>query len=289
MSTSRATRFIPPLFVVLWATGFIGARYAMPWSQPFGFLTARFAAAGAILLVLSLALRRRRPNARQAAHAVLVGALVHGLYLGCVFWAIRNGMPAGLSALIVGLQPLVTAVLAGLVLGEKVLARHWAGLAVGFAGIVMVLWPRLGDALGGVSAATLAASLAGVAGISAGTVWQKRFLAGGDLVATTLWQYVGATLLVGLAALWFETADFVPTGKLVFAYVWLVLVLSIGAVFLLMYMIARGEMAKVSSLFYLVPAVTALMAWALFDETLTPLQILGMVVTTLGVAMATRR
>lgn len=286
---SSATRFIPALFVVLWATGFIGARYAMPWSEPFSFLAVRFALAALILLALALALRAKPLSRRQAAHAVLVGALVHGVYLGAVFWAIRNGMPAGLSALIIGLQPLITAVMAGLALGEKVLPRHWAGLAIGFAGIVIVLAPKIGDAVGGVTAATLAACVFGVGAISAGTVWQKRCLAGADLVSGTLWQYVGATVVAAAGSLAFETRTFVVTGELVFAMAWLVLVLSIGAIFLLMHMIREGEMAKVSSLFYLVPAVTALIAWVLFGETLTPLQLVGMVVTMAGVAMATRR
>jgi drug/metabolite transporter (DMT)-like permease len=286
---SHATRFIPGLFVVLWATGFIGARYAMPWSEPFSFLALRFVLAAAILAVLALVLRARPLGARQAADAVLVGALVHGAYLGGVFWAIRNGLPAGLSALIIGLQPLITAVMAGFALGEKVLPRHWAGLAIGFAGIVVVLAPKIGDAVGGVTAATFAASLFGVVAISAGTVWQKRRLAGADLVSGTLWQYVGATALMAAGSFLFETRSFVVTGELVFALVWLVLVLSIGAIFLLMHMIREGEMAKVSSLFYLVPAVTALMAWALFGETLTPIQLAGMALTTVGVALATRR
>ena len=286
---SSLTRFIPALFVVLWATGFIGARYAMPWSEPFSFLAVRFALAALILLALALALRAKPLSRRQAAHAVLVGALVHGVYLGAVFWAIRNGMPAGLSALIIGLQPLITAVMAGLALGEKVLPRHWAGLAIGFAGIVIVLAPKIGDAVGGVTVATLAACVFGVGAISAGTVWQKRCLAGADLVSGTLWQYVGATVVAAAGSLAFETRTFVVTGELVFAMAWLVLVLSIGAIFLLMHMIREGEMAKVSSLFYLVPAVTALIAWVLFGETLTPLQLVGMVVTMAGVAMATRR
>lgn len=286
---SSSARFVPALFVVLWATGFIGARYAMPWSEPFSFLAVRFALAAAILFVLSFALRSRPLSPRQAAHAVLVGALVHGVYLGAVFWAIRNGMPAGLSALIVGLQPLITAVMAGFALGEKVLPRHWAGLTIGFVGIAIVLAPRIGDALGGVTAATLVACVFGVGAISAGTVWQKRHLAGADLVSGTLWQYVGATAVVAAGSFAFETRTFVVTGELVFALAWLVLVLSIGAIFLLMHMIREGEMAKVSSLFYLVPAVTALIAWVLFGETLTPLQLVGMVVTMVGVAMATRR
>ncbi len=286
---SSLTRFIPALFVVLWATGFIGARYAMPWSEPFSFLAVRFAMAAAILVMLGLAMRARPLQPRQAADAALVGALVHGAYLGGVFWAIRNGMPAGLSALIVGLQPLMTAVIASFALGETVRPRHWAGLAIGFAGIVIVLYPKIGDAVGGVTGATFAACLFGVVAISAGTVWQKRRLAGADLVSGTLWQYVGATALMAAGSLVFETRTFVVTGELVFAFAWLVLVLSIGAIFLLMHMIREGEMAKVSSLFYLVPAVTALIAWALFGETLTPLQLVGMAVTTLGVAMATRR
>lgn len=286
---SSAVRFIPALFVLLWATGFIGARYAMPWSEPFSFLAARFVLAFVVLALLVAALRSKRLDRGQAAHAAFAGALIHGVYLGGVFWAIRNGMPAGLSALIIGLQPLITAVMAGWALGEKVLPRHWAGLAVGFVGIVIVLAPKIGDAMGGVTWATFAACLAGAFAISAGTVWQKRFLAGADLVTGTLWQYLGAAAVMAAGSLTFETRAFTLTGELVFAMVWLVLVLSIGAIFLLMWMIREGEMSKVSSLFYLVPAVTAVIAWVLFGETLTPVQIAGMAVTTVGVAMATRR
>lgn len=286
---TRAASFIPALFVILWATGFIGARYAMPWAEPFSFLAGRYALTLLLLGLVAAALRVARLAPQQAVHAAIAGALMHGVYVGGVFWAIRNGMPAGLSALIVGLQPLITALLAGWALGERVQPRHWAGLAVGFAGVVIVLAPRLGDSLGGVSAATLAAIFVSVLAMSAGTVWQKRFLAGTDLLAGTLWQYVGAGLLMAAASLAAETRHFTLTGELVFAMAWLVLVLSIGAIFLLMHMIREGEMAKVASLFYLVPAVTAILAWALFGETLTPVQIAGMAITTAGVAMATRR
>lgn len=286
---SFAVRFIPPLFVLLWATGFIGARYAMPWSEPFGFLAARFAFAVAILSLLILILRRRRLSGRQAAHAAFAGALIHGVYLAGVFWAIRNGMPAGLSALIIGLQPLITAVMAGIALGERVLPRHWAGLGIGFAGIVIVLLPTFGDALGGVTPSTFSACIIAAIAISAGTIWQKKFVGGADLVTGTLWQYLGAAVVTCLGALLFETGSFVLTGELVFAMAWLVLVLSIGAVFLLMWMIREGEMAKIASLFYLVPAVTAVIAWLLFGETLTPLQLVGMLITSAGVGMATRR
>jgi drug/metabolite transporter (DMT)-like permease len=284
-----ARRLIPALFVFLWATGFIGARYAMPWAEPFSFLAVRFVLAFAILGAAAVLLGARRLGWQDTLHAGAAGALMHGVYLGGVFWAIHRGLPAGLSALIVGLQPLITAVLAGSLLGEKILPRHWAGLLVGLAGVVIVLAPKLGAIDGGVTWATLAASFVAVAGMSAGTIWQKRFLTGSDLIAGTCWQYAGGALVMIVLSLAFETRQFTLNGELIFAMAWLVLVLSIGAIVLLMVMIRDGEVSKVASLFYLVPAVTALIAWALFGEELTLVQIGGMALATFGVAMATRR
>jgi drug/metabolite transporter (DMT)-like permease len=280
-------RFIPATFVVLWATGFIGARYAMPWAEPFTFLAARFAIAFAILAGLMLVLGSKRATGKEALHATGAGILMHGVYLGGVFWAIHRGMPAGLSALIVGLQPLITAVLAGKLLGEEILPRHWAGLGVGLVGVVIVLSPKLGALGGGITPETLIACLVAVAGMSAGTIWQKRFASGGDLVAATMWQYVGGASVMVLASLAFETRTVIVNGELIFAMAWLVLVLSIGAIFLLMVMIREGEMSKVASLFYLVPAVTAVIAWLLFGEQLSLVQVVGMAIATLGVGLAT--
>ena len=285
---TSARRMIPALFVLLWATGFIGARYAMPWAEPFSFLAVRFCLAFAILAATAALLGAQRGTWPDVLHSVGAGALMHGVYLGGVFWAIHRGMPAGLSALIVGLQPLITAILAGRLLGERILPRHWAGLAVGFAGVVIVLAPKLGDIQGGVTWATLGACFVAVAGMSAGTIWQKRFLTGGDLIAGTCWQYAGGALVMILLSFAFETRRFTLNGELVFAMAWLVLVLSIGAIGLLMVMIRDGEMSKVASLFYLVPAVTALIAWALFGEELSAVQIGGMALATFGVALATR-
>ncbi|MES0194465.1 DMT family transporter [Mesorhizobium sp. LSJC264A00] len=282
-------RFIPASFVVLWATGFIGARYAMPWAEPFTFLAARFVIAALLLAGLMLVLGSKRATRAEALHATVAGILMHGIYLGAVFWAIHRGMPAGLSALIVGLQPLITAVLAGRFLGEAILPRHWAGLAVGLVGVMIVLWPKLGALGGGVTPETLAASLVSVLGMSAGTIWQKRYASGGDLVAATMWQYIGGGSLMILASLALETHTVIINGELIFAMAWLVLVLSIGAIFLLMVMIRDGEMSKVASLFYLVPAVTAVIAWALFGERLSLVQIVGMAIATLGVGLATAR
>lgn len=284
---SLLSALAPALFVILWATGFIGARYAMPWAEPFGFLAVRFAIAFALIGVFLIARRAARTSWRDATHAAIAGMLMHGVYLGAVFWAIRNGMPAGLSALIVGLQPLITAVLAGVFLGERVLPRHWLGLAIGFAGVAIVLAPRLGEIGGGVTAATLGASFLSVLAMSAGTIWQKRFVAGIGLMQGTLHQYAGATVLMAIAALMTETGTYTLTGELVFAMIWLVFVLSIGAIVLLMHLIRQGAVSKVASLFYLVPAVTALLAWALFGEELSLVQIGGMVIATIGVALAT--
>lgn len=282
-------RLIPALFVVLWATGFIGARYAMPWAEPFTFLAARFAIAFALLAALLFVLRDRHASRRGIVNAMAAGALMHGVYLGGVFWAIRNGMPAGISALIVGLQPLITAVLAGKLLGEKILPRHWLGLAIGFAGVVVVLSPKFGALGSGITAATLAAAVTAVVAMSAGTILQKKWGAGADMVTGTMYQYLGAAIVMAAGSLLLETREMTINGELIFAMVWLVLVLSIGAIFLLMYLIREGEMSKVASLFYLVPAVTAVIAWALFGETLTFVQILGMALTTFGVGLATTR
>jgi drug/metabolite transporter (DMT)-like permease len=279
-------RLVPATFVVLWATGFIGARYAMPWAEPFTFLALRFVLAAVVLGIMMLALGSKRLSRAGTLHAVIAGLLMQGVYLGGVFWAIHRGMPAGLSALIVGLQPIITAVLAGKLLGEAILPRHWAGLAAGFVGVVIVLWPKLGALGGGVTGPTLAASVISVVAMSLGTVWQKRF-ASGDLVTSTFWQYVGGAVLMALASFAFETRIVTVNGELIFALAWLVLVLSIGAIFLLMLMIRDGAMSKVASLFYLVPAVTALIAWALFGEKLNAVQLVGMVIATLGVALAT--
>lgn len=280
------TKAVPALFVLLWATGFIGARYAMPWAEPFTFLWVRFAITFALLLLLVPVVKAKSLPPLTALHACIAGMLMHGLYLGGVFWAVRHGLPAGLAGLIVGLQPLLTAVMASAFAGERMEQRQWLGLVVGLAGVAIVLSPKLGQA-GGITPATVGAGLVAVTAMSVGTVWQKRFVADADLITGTLYQYLGGWLLAFSVSLLFESQHFVLNGELIFAMAWLVLVLSLGAIFLLMFLIRRGAIGQVASLFYLVPGVTAVMAWALFGETLTLVQIGGMVVTTLGVALAT--
>jgi drug/metabolite transporter (DMT)-like permease len=282
------TRIAPGMFVLLWATGFIGARYAMPWTGPFLFLFARFAITFAILAAIILFSHRNFPDFNTSINAMFTGCLIHGVYLGGVFWAIKNGMPAGLSALIVGLQPIITAILAGIFLGEKVSPRQWAGLAAGLVGVTLVLAPAWMHLTGRVTLATIFASAIAVIAMSAGTIWQKRFLVNAALLPATAMQFLGAAVFVGILSALIETPAVVWSAELVFAMAWLVLVLSIGAIFLLMVLIREGEVTRVASLFYLVPGVTALLAWLLFSETLSPTQVTGMVIAAGGVAVATR-
>ena len=278
-------RLIPATFVVLWSSGFIGARYAMPWAEPFTFLAGRFVLAFAVLALLALFVRARRISRHDAFHSAIAGALMHGIYLGGVFWAIRQGLPAGIASIIASLQPLITAVFAGRILGEKITPRHWAGLGAGFTGVAIVLSPAFG--VSGITWATLTAAFVAMAGMTAGTIWQKKFATGGGLITGTICQYLGGAALMIVASFAFETQAVTINGELIFAMVWLVLVLSIGAIFLLMLLIREGAMSKVSSLFYLVPVVTALMAWALFDEQLTMVQLGGMALASFGVGLAT--
>jgi drug/metabolite transporter (DMT)-like permease len=282
-------RFMPALFVVLWSTGFIGARYAMPYAEPLGFLSIRFGLSFLILLLAVLAMRRRTLPMRLAVHAMIAGALLHGVYLGFVFWAIHKGFPAGLTAVIVSLQPVLVAAVAALFLGETVTWRQWTGIALGLVGTVLVLLPKLGFDDPNVTPVTIGACVLALLGISAGTLWQKRFVGQADLLGGTLWQYLGATLAMLVPALLLEEGRFTWNPSLVLSLLWLVVVLSLGAIFLLMAMIKNGAVSKVSSLFYLVPAVTALMAFVLFGERLELVQLFGMVVSGAGVALATRQ
>lgn len=281
------TRLAPALFVFLWASGFIGARYAMPWAEPFSFLALRFLFA---MLLLGLLIPFFRGQVRwtfnAAVHSMVTGVFLHGIYLGGVFWSIDRGMPAGLAALLVGLHPLLTALAAGRVLGERVTIRHWFGLLIGFSGVILVLSPDFGSFVPGVDRSIFAASFVAVLALSAGTIWQKRYVRQDDLLTGTCFQYLGAMLLTFALGMSFEEQVYLVTGELLFALAWLVLVMSVGAVLMLMYLIREGQASRVSSLFYLVPATTAVQAWFLFGETLTVIQIVGMCVAGLGVALA---
>jgi drug/metabolite transporter (DMT)-like permease len=284
--TRLAIASAPMLFVLLWSTGFIGARYGLPYIEPMTFLALRMGIVVALLLLIALIWRARWPSAREGAHSVVVGLLVHGLYLGGVFIAIHEGVPVGISALMPGLQPLLTSTIANRFLGERVRPLQWAGLALGLIGVLLVLHDRsivlAGSPLG------WAASLASLLGITLGTLYQKRFCGAVDWRTGNLIQYAAATLWFAILAFLFETRVINWSGELVFALVWLVLVLSIAAVALMYWLLRRSAATGFASLFYLVPAVTALLAFLLFGEKLDALSIFGMGIAAAGVVLANR-
>ncbi|MDT8345982.1 MAG: DMT family transporter, partial [Thermohalobaculum sp.] len=223
---------------------------------------------------------------RQAADAALIGALIHGVYLGCVFSAIALGVEAGMAALIVGLQPIATALIARRVLGERLSALQWAGMAVGVAGVALVVARKLGDGVGDWRGVGLCA--VALVAIAAASVLQKTRAADHPMRAATLVQFVAAFGVTAPLALVLETNRIDWAGEFVFALGWLVLVLSVGAVMLLYVLIRRGGASNVASLFFLVPASTALIAWPVFGETLTVVELGGVAATALGVLMVNR-
>jgi drug/metabolite transporter (DMT)-like permease len=279
----------PAVFVVLWATGFVVSRLSAGHVGPWWFLTLRFPIAGLFLLAVALQQRAAWPDAKHALHAMVAGAFLHGLYLGPIYWAVAEGLPAGVAALIVGLQPLLTAFMAALILGEIINRRHWLGLGVGLIGIALVVWPKLIFAhVGGITPLTAFCALFGAIAISFGTVYQKRFATGLHLAAGGFWQYVGASLIVLIGSL--ATGDFLFDSSIQAwsALAWAVLVLSVAAITLLMTLIREGEVSRVSGLIFLVPAVAALMTYIMFGEKLTLIQVLGMAICAAAVLIVNK-
>jgi len=276
----------PVLFVLLWSTGFIGARYGLPYIEPLTFLAVRMALVVLIMAAIAIIGRARVPNAREVQHALVAGSLVHGLYLGGVFTAISQGVPAGISALIPGLQPILTSTIANRFMGERVTRIQWFGLVLGLLGVVLVMHDReiilTGSLLGWI------ASFLSLIGITLGTLYQKRYCGAIDWRTGNLVQYIGAAALFSLGALAFETREIHWSGELIFALAWLVLVLSIAAVGLMYWLIRRSAATGFASLFYLVPAVTALFAFLLFGERLDGVSIFGMAICAGGVVLANR-
>ena len=282
--TDRCSRAFPFLFVVLWSTGFIGARLGLPHIEPLTFLLIRYLVVIGCMVVLALAFRAPWPQTPSAwLHIGIAGLLMHGVYLGGVFIAISKGLPAGVASLVVGVQPLLTAVGAGWLLGETVLKRQWLGLLLGLAGVALVVFNKIGGTFG---LAALVPAVAALIGITAGTLYQKRFCPSFDWRTGSVAQFVPTAVVTGLLAWCFETGTIDWTGELVFALGWLVLVLSLGAVSLLNWLIRNSNAVNIASLFYLVPPCTAVFAWLLFGETFTGLALLGMVLTVWGVYLA---
>lgn len=275
---------VPAVFVVLWATGFIGAKFGLPYAEPMTFLAWRMGLATLLLLAFALLTRAPWPPTPLAAiHVTVAGLLVHGGYLGGVFEAIRHGMPSGLVSLIVGMQPVLTSLAAIALLGERLSLRQWLGLGLGLVGLILVLGHRV--ALSDLTWTSGGLALFALASISLGTVYQKRFFAGVDLRTGGVLQYAASGLCYAALAWAFETGHVTWSTTFVLALGWSVVGLSLGAVALLYRLLREGAASRVSSLLYLVPPVTALIAYAAFGETLTLPALGGMLLAVLGVAL----
>ncbi len=294
MSGSDRTAVIaamPAVFVLIWSTGFVVARYGMPHAPPLSFLAWRYAlsvAAFAVWIAWAKPAWPREPV--QWLHLGVTGALMHGGYLGGVWAAVKAGIPAGTVSLIVGLQPVLTALWVSLTLGaatreQRVGVRQWLGLGLGLAGLALVVGRKFG--LGEVTPLNLALSVLALASITAGTLYQKRFVAPCDVRTANTIQLLAAFVVTAPLAV-FETEPVVLHPELIGAMAWSVLALTLGGSSLLYLLIQRGAATRVASLMYLVPPCTALLAWWLFDEALGLPVLAGIALTAVGVALVVR-
>jgi len=283
----------PLVFVFIWSTGFIGARYGLPYAEPFTYLALRMIIAGTLMAAFAVVRRGAWPESwRQTGHIAVSGLLLHAGYLGGVFFAISRGMPAGISALVVGLQPILTAVIASILLREHVSPRQWLGLALGFAGVAIVVIERMRINEGGDRSSALAADVAiliALLSTTAGTIYQKRHNTRMPLASGTAIQYAATAVAVGLLAVLTETMHIDWTARFIFALSWQVIVLSLVAITLLMILIRQNSVSRLSSYLYLVPPLTAIEAYLLFGERLSPAAVGGMALVAVGVALVVVR
>jgi drug/metabolite transporter (DMT)-like permease len=281
-----AARAAPAIFVVLWSTGFVVTKYVLNDAEPLTYLAIRMAVVVAIMAVIVAVGRPQWPDRAGIAHSVVAGILVHGFYLGGTAVAIAHSIPAGLSALIPGLQPILTSTLANRWLGERVTPLQWTGLLLGLAGVVLILHnrPMSGEAGWG-----WLASGVSLVSITLGTLYQRRYCNKIDWRAGNLVQYVAVTIFFAVGAGLFEDRVVHWTREFVLSVAWLAVVLSIGSIGLLYWLIRRAAATSVASLFYLVPAVTALMAYGLFGERLDAVAMSGMVACAAAVFLVNRR
>jgi drug/metabolite transporter (DMT)-like permease len=279
---SLGTLLLSSSFVVIWASGFIVARLAAPHGDPFTFLTLRYGLSILVFAAASLAIGASWPRDWASwRDALIAGILLHGLYIGGVFWAIWHGLPAGVTALVTGLHPLITAALAIPLLHEHVNARQWVGIAVGFAGVGLVVAPALA-ALQGLALLPILVALGATLALSLGTVWQKRSRPQMDLRVNAAMQFIGALALTAPLAILTESGRFDASPQIWGALLWAVFVISVGAISLLLVLLKRGAASRVAPLLYVAPPVAALIAYVMFGEKLGAIQITGMALAIAG-------
>ena len=278
-------KFAPGLFVLLWSTGFIGVKYGVPYAPPFYFLAIRMIIAALLLFIAISFLRKSQPITRSIIWpSTLIGLTLHGAYLGGCFFAVSRGMPAGVAALIVSLQPVLVSLFAAKYLNEPLKARAVFGLILGLIGLFVVVLPRLNMTDGNaISIVAISASVIGLLGGTSGTLLQKKYGGVIPTLAGTSIQYAATAVVLAVLALLFEEPDIQWTGNFIGALAWLVFALSFGAILLLFFLLKSGSAASVSSLYYLVPAATAVEAYFIFDEHISPISMLGTLITVIGV------
>lgn len=286
MNFKNVENSVPLLFVFLWSTGFIGAKYGLPYAEPFLFLFIRMALAVVLILAISTLTKTTHPTSpAMIVHIIASGMFIHVAYLGGVFYSISLGLSAGVTALIVGFQPILTAFIVGVFFKEKILAAQWVGLVLGLAGISFVLADGF---VGETTLASLLPAIVALLGISIGTIYQKRYCSTNGTISTSLIQYASSAVIFGALALAFESLMIEWSVELIGAILWLTIALSIGSIYLLYYMISNRAVTNIASLFYLVPPSTALLGYMLFDEMLTSLDIAGFVMSVTGVLLVIR-
>ena len=286
------TRTAPALFVLLWSTGFTGIRYGIPYAPPFTFIAVRMAIASVLLALISLAITKRfMHDLPTIGKSSLVGVTIHGAYLGGCFYGVKQGMPAGITALICSLQPVLVSVFSSIFFQEKLSPRKWVGLGLGLAGLVLVIAPKLqSSGEQGLPTAGVIAVFIALLGGTSGTLLQKKFGSGVEVLSGTSWQYVATGFLMGSLALIFEGDQSITwNASFIFSLTWLIVALSIGAILILYFLLARSSASSVSSLYYLVPAVTAVEAYFLFGEKIGLVTAVGTLVTIAGVALVVRQ
>jgi len=285
-------RFAPALFVFLWSTGFVGAKYIVPYAEPFTFLTIRYVIAAAILIAIAAILKQPLKLTRdQVIASVAVGLLLHVIYIGGVFYAVSLGVSAGISAVIVSIQPVLVSILAVPLLGERIRSVQVVGLVLGVAGIALLLLPKVfqGDYSSAISEVGIVICVIALLGTSAGYLVQKKLGSDIPFLTGTGMQYVVSAIVFALLSALTEDQRVEWSPEFLFGLAWIVLMLSIGSIVLLYEMLRAGSASKVSSLYYLVPPVAAIQAYFLFDEVIPPIGILGMALAGLGVVLVMRQ
>ena len=277
----------PAVFVLLWSSAFVGAKFGLPYAEPLTFMSLRFACVTAAFLSLSVIFKASWPKSwREVGHIALVGLLVQALYLSGTFIALDRGASVGVVALILGLQPVLTVLIVSALPAGRVTPRRWLGVVLGFAGLILVLWRKLD--IGEVDGIALALVSVGVCFITIGTLYQRRFCAGMDMLTGNVIQATVAATVTGLGAWSFEDRAIDWDPRFIGALAWMVIVVSLGAHTLLLLMLRQSQASKVASLFYLTPPTAAVMAYFMFDERLWGLAFIGMAITALGVALVVR-